>query len=214
MFRPSAVGSDDRGGRAQQVAPSVCFIVFDAPQVAGCWSKRIASAAKRIRCGFAAPTPWRAVNDLVHAFGRLTLPVSFFARATARLPSCVLVPALLRNFGAGVLQLVLLLGDAFAVLSCSVPTWKSRPARVVSDVAGLPLPRYELAGFAEPAPMTSRQYKVIANLLEEAESVTMEHPLLTPEGHVIQKQIQEVLLRVVSEQIRAADRERPPSAMP
>jgi hypothetical protein len=35
-------------------APKVSYIVFDAPQVEGCWSKRIATAAKKIRCGFAA----------------------------------------------------------------------------------------------------------------------------------------------------------------
>ena len=46
--------------------PAVCFIVFDAPQVAGCWSKRIAAAAKKIKCRFAAVTPWQVVEDLVH----------------------------------------------------------------------------------------------------------------------------------------------------
>ena len=47
-------------------APTVCFIVFDAPQLAGCWSTRIAVAARMIRCGFAAVTSWQVVDDLVH----------------------------------------------------------------------------------------------------------------------------------------------------
>lgn len=46
--------------------PSVCFIVFDAPEVAGCWSKRIAAASKKLPCTFAAVTPRAVVKDLVH----------------------------------------------------------------------------------------------------------------------------------------------------
>lgn len=47
-------------------AASVAFLVFDAPEVAGCCSKQIATAAKRLRCDFAAAVPFAAVNDLVH----------------------------------------------------------------------------------------------------------------------------------------------------
>ena len=46
--------------------PTVCFMVFDAPEIAGCWSKRIAAAKKKLRCGFAACVPWQTVDDLVH----------------------------------------------------------------------------------------------------------------------------------------------------
>jgi DNA ligase-1 len=47
--------------------PEVCFIVFDAPEIDGCWSKRIAAAKRKLRCGFAAAVPFEIVNDLVHA---------------------------------------------------------------------------------------------------------------------------------------------------
>ena len=47
--------------------PEVCFIVFDAPEIEGCWSKRIATAQKKLRCDFAAVVPFERVNDLVHA---------------------------------------------------------------------------------------------------------------------------------------------------
>jgi hypothetical protein len=47
-------------------APTVAFIVFDAPQVEGCWSKRIATVQQKIRCEFAAAVPLEKVNDLVH----------------------------------------------------------------------------------------------------------------------------------------------------
>lgn len=50
----------------KQWAPSVCFIVFDAPHINGCWSKRIAAAAKKLRCNFAAVTPSTVVTDLGH----------------------------------------------------------------------------------------------------------------------------------------------------
>jgi DNA ligase-1 len=46
--------------------PQVCFMVFDAPRVDGCWSKRIAAVTKRLRCDFAATVPWQTVEDLVH----------------------------------------------------------------------------------------------------------------------------------------------------
>jgi DNA ligase-1 len=49
-----------------QWAPSVAFLVFDAPEVTGCWSKPIATAAKRLRCDFAAAVPFESVDDLVH----------------------------------------------------------------------------------------------------------------------------------------------------
>jgi DNA ligase-1 len=49
-----------------QWVPSVCFMVFDAPEVDGCWSKRIAMAQKRLRCDFAATVPYEVVTDLVH----------------------------------------------------------------------------------------------------------------------------------------------------
>ena len=44
----------------------MCYFVFDAPEVAGCWSKRIATAAKKLKCAFAAAVPWQPVDDLVH----------------------------------------------------------------------------------------------------------------------------------------------------
>jgi DNA ligase 1 len=47
-------------------APTVCFMVFDAPEIAGCWSKRIAAARKKLRCDFAAVVPHETVRDLVH----------------------------------------------------------------------------------------------------------------------------------------------------
>ncbi len=46
--------------------PEVCFMVFDAPQADGCWSKRIAAAKKKLRCDFAAPMPYEPVADLLH----------------------------------------------------------------------------------------------------------------------------------------------------
>jgi DNA ligase 1 len=50
-----------------QWTPETCFIVFDAPEIDGCWSKRITAAAKKIRCEFAAVVPFEQVRDLVHA---------------------------------------------------------------------------------------------------------------------------------------------------
>ena len=46
--------------------PQVCFMVFDAPRVVGCWSKRIAAVKKKLRCDFAAAVPYEPVSDLVH----------------------------------------------------------------------------------------------------------------------------------------------------
>jgi DNA ligase 1 len=44
----------------------VCFIVFAAPEVASCWSKRIVAASRKCRCNFAAVVPWEPVKDPVH----------------------------------------------------------------------------------------------------------------------------------------------------
>jgi hypothetical protein len=46
--------------------PQVCFMVFDAPKVDGCWSKRIAAVKTSLRCDFAAAVPYETVADLVH----------------------------------------------------------------------------------------------------------------------------------------------------
>src|SRR5688572_23193168 len=46
-------------------APTVCYMVFDAPEIDGCWSKRIAAVKKKLRCNFAAPVPFAMVADLV-----------------------------------------------------------------------------------------------------------------------------------------------------
>lgn len=50
-----------------QWAPSVCFRVFDAPEVPGYRAERIKAASRCVRCTFAAVVPWRPVNDLEHA---------------------------------------------------------------------------------------------------------------------------------------------------
>ena len=55
--------------------------------------------------------------------------------------------------------------------------------------------------------MTSRQYQAIEKLLDQAEAITMEHPLLTGEGRLIQTLIRELQTKVAAEQIRAADRD-------
>jgi hypothetical protein len=48
-------------------APHVVFIVFDAPEIEGCWSKRIAVATKKLKCGFAAAVPWLEIEGIEHA---------------------------------------------------------------------------------------------------------------------------------------------------
>jgi len=60
--------------------------------------------------------------------------------------------------------------------------------------------------------MTFRQYNVIEQLLDQAVDVTMEHPLLTPQGRRIQALIRELQVKVEAEKIRAADRESADSA--
>lgn len=48
-------------------APLVCFIVFDAPAVAGPWPKRIAAAARRLKGKtFASVIPCETVRDMRH----------------------------------------------------------------------------------------------------------------------------------------------------
>lgn len=57
--------------------------------------------------------------------------------------------------------------------------------------------------------MTAAQYARIEALLEKAEEITLEHPLLTPQGRVIQEVIRDALVKVAAERIRAEDREKP-----
>jgi DNA ligase-1 len=49
-----------------QWTPEVVFMVFDAPGIEGCWSKRIATATRKLRCNFAAAVPFETVHDLMH----------------------------------------------------------------------------------------------------------------------------------------------------
>ena len=60
--------------------------------------------------------------------------------------------------------------------------------------------------------MTYREYLVIAKLLVQAEAITVQHPPLTADGQQIQAQIRELLTKVVAEQTRAANREKPRAA--
>lgn len=55
--------------------------------------------------------------------------------------------------------------------------------------------------------MTSRQYKRIEEIITQAEDVTLEHPLLTPQGRAIQAAIRDLLVKVAAEQARAQRRE-------
>ncbi len=55
--------------------------------------------------------------------------------------------------------------------------------------------------------MTARQYQAIAELLDQAEAITVQDPLLTQEGRIIHGQIQELLIRVAAERIRVSERE-------
>ena len=56
--------------------------------------------------------------------------------------------------------------------------------------------------------MTSRQYQRIEELVAEAEDVTQEHPLLTPQGRQIQAAIRDLLVKVAAEKVRAEVRQR------
>ena len=47
-------------------ASTVAYFVFDAPEVTGCWSKRIAAAKKKLRGHFAACMPYQTAEDFVH----------------------------------------------------------------------------------------------------------------------------------------------------
>ena len=55
--------------------------------------------------------------------------------------------------------------------------------------------------------MTSRQYKRIEEIITKAEDVTLEHPLLTPQGRMIQAAIRDLLVKVAAEHARALKRE-------
>ena len=55
--------------------------------------------------------------------------------------------------------------------------------------------------------MTARQYQAIAELLDQAEAITAEDPLLTHEGRLIQAQIKELLIKVAAEQMRVTQRD-------
>jgi hypothetical protein len=55
--------------------------------------------------------------------------------------------------------------------------------------------------------MTARQYQAIAELLDQAEAITTQYPLLTHEGRLIQAQIKELLIKVAAEQMRVTQRE-------
>jgi hypothetical protein len=50
--------------------------------------------------------------------------------------------------------------------------------------------------------MNSRQYARIEKLLEQAEAVTDEHPLLTIQGNKIKAEVHELLQKVTTERIR------------
>ena len=55
--------------------------------------------------------------------------------------------------------------------------------------------------------MTAQQYQRIESLLGQAESVTLEHSLLTPQGRKIQGALREILVLVVAEKYRAEQRD-------
>jgi hypothetical protein len=57
--------------------------------------------------------------------------------------------------------------------------------------------------------MTSKQYQRLEILLGQAEAITLEHPLLTPQGKVIQAEVRKVLGLIVAEKFRAQQREDP-----
>ena len=61
------MGSDGCFGRAEPMECSFVFLVFDAPEVDGCWSKRIAVAAEKIQSDFAGVVPWIELKDIEHA---------------------------------------------------------------------------------------------------------------------------------------------------
>jgi hypothetical protein len=60
--------------------------------------------------------------------------------------------------------------------------------------------------------MTSKQYQRLEMLLAQAEAITLEHPLLTPEGKLIQAEVRKVLTLIVAEKFRAQLRESPISS--
>jgi DNA ligase 1 len=49
-----------------QWAPTVCFMVFDAPEIQAPWPTRLAAAKRKLRGKFAAPVPFQQVEDLQH----------------------------------------------------------------------------------------------------------------------------------------------------
>jgi hypothetical protein len=55
--------------------------------------------------------------------------------------------------------------------------------------------------------MTAKQYHRLEILLAEAEAITLEHPLLTPQGKSIQGEVRKLLALVAAEKIRAEQRE-------
>ncbi len=70
------------------------------------------------------------------------------------------------------------------------------------------------AGLCSKAAMTARQYSRVESLLAQADDVTMEHALLTPEGRRIQNEIRALLKRVVAEKLRAEERDKTPGPTP
>jgi hypothetical protein len=60
--------------------------------------------------------------------------------------------------------------------------------------------------------MTAKQYQRLEMLLAQAEAITLEHPLLTPEGKLIQAEVRKVLTLIVAEKFRAQLRENPASS--
>jgi hypothetical protein len=62
--------------------------------------------------------------------------------------------------------------------------------------------------------MTSKQYQRLEGLLAAADEITMEHPLLTPQGKKIQNEIRNLLTLIIAEKFRAQEREGLPLTEP
>ena len=55
--------------------------------------------------------------------------------------------------------------------------------------------------------MTAQQYRRMEELMAKVEDITMEHPMLTPQGHSIKVTVRDLVVKVTAERIRTEDRE-------
>ena len=55
--------------------------------------------------------------------------------------------------------------------------------------------------------MTVQQYRRIEDLMAKVEDITLEHPLITPQGRMLQATIRDLMVKLVAERIRAEERE-------